>query len=156
MPLEGAPGSGQADAVRRGGDTEDLAGLGRGEVLPDREGEDLLLRRRQALPGVGHLETLTDGIGVLAAIDSGSGHQPDRHCTLAVLAARHVEKAVPGNRVEPGQRLAYAVRYVVEPTPRDEERLGDDVVRARGIGAPPREVEDMVVVGGVQGAEALF
>jgi len=108
------------------------------------------------MPGVGHLEAVADGIGVLPAIDTGSGHQPDRQGTLAVLAACHVEKAVASHRVEPGQRLAHAVRYVVEPTPRDEERLGDDVVRARGIGAPPREVEDMVVVSGVQGAEALL
>ena len=128
----------------------DLAGI---ESLPCDEGEDLALFGTEAGESdsgaveLGYWRSRLDLLGALGTNPLGEAVTPT---SSALLVREHA----PCGPVQPKPRLLTG-RQLLEPPPRNEECLGDDVGRVIGVGAPERVAEHAVVVLLVKSLEAI-
>jgi hypothetical protein len=128
----------------------DVAGI---ESLPCDEGEDLALFGTEAGESescaveLGCRRRRLDLLGALATNPLGKAITP----TLSALLVR---EHAPRGPVQPKPRLLTG-RQLVEPPPRNEEGLGDDVGRIVAIDPPERVPKDARVVLLVERLEAI-
>ena len=152
---EPTAGSGQAGAHGGRADAEDAGDLARRELLPDGQGEHLPVELAQPGEGRAHVEReITAVCGYAVAlrevVTEGMAEPLPAHVTAPVVG-----QDLAGDAVQPEAGLV-AGRQVVDPSPRDQEAVGHDVGRVRGLGDPTEGIgEQRVQVDGVEPGEVL-
>jgi hypothetical protein len=128
----------------------DFAGI---ESLPCNEGEDLAIFGTE----VGESDTGPVELGCRRSrldLLGGLGTNPLGEAVAPTLCALLVREHTPCGPVQPKPRLLTR-RQLVEPPPRNEEGLGDDVGGIVAIDPPERIAEHTVVVVLVESLEAI-
>ena len=131
----------QAGASGKRRDAERLRGLGRRQLLPADQHQELAVRLghfRQRLEQRRSLRRLV-GRELLAKLVP----QPLGEAVAAARAATVVGEDEAGGAVEPEARLPVE-RHLAEAPPGDQEGLGDDVGRVIGIGGAAQRVAEQV------------
>jgi hypothetical protein len=132
---------------------EYLRDFGGIESLPCDEGENLALfgtEARESESGAAELGCRRRRLGLFRAL----GTNPLGKSVTPTLSALLVREDAPCGPVQPQPPL-FTGRQLVEPPPRHEEGLGDDIGRIVAIGPSERVAEHAVVVLLVKSLEAI-
>ena len=151
-----ALGAGERHAHGVGGGLEHRGDLARFELLPRPQSDDLGLGVGERVDGGDQLGV--GGLDALLRVELGAGVEglrlaPARSTSRSwrAVTSTLVGEAMPGNAVAPGERV---VGGLVEPSPDDEQRVGQDVGGVVGVGAPSEVALQRLVDVGGNGFEA--
>ncbi len=150
--FESGAGAAQSAAGCGAAQPQGRSDLRRGQFLPGRECEDLAVLVGEALESRGNWA----GWPIVNArpklrrggFNSERLSEPGREFGAAPVPSALIEDHVAGDPEQP--RGSRARRYVVEPSPRHEEGLGDDIRRIVGVSCAPQGVPKHRPVVGVE------